>query len=770
MVLAVKDRDVGRLGQWGVVHAETGLRWGLDEGASVMGHVRSRRLVTLLLCAVFLCPVFAALPARAELPWQPERWSWARNPLPIDAKTTRGSLLAVTSPRNLEHASGIRLTSLHLQIDTETQPEHVVFDWQATVANPSSRDYFAVAVVYFRTSTQGEIAIPLLAPLQANEDTFNPSWERRLRPGDPIPIHGQTTIDRREWQAFLRDGDGHAEIATGSRLPADKLQELQLAVPMVADRLQDRIRAGEQVADHLDLEVAKLRDRVKRLQEQLDRVEPPEPRPGQDGSLTLNFYGESEPKRTETDRVAQTLEGFANLYGALGANTIIATLPDPIDSPFAREFDLLLAAIREAAEHCGYVFDRRYLPWTAGADDPVHRREPGVLLFRAPAPGARTSPQAPPCSKPLQPSGSRDLAILLVGERPDTGIQVAALERALDLSAELQDCACDLRSRILGPTFSGTRASLRQGLVHWSERNHRAQCTIQFDLVSGSATAESNQKFFQGPRADGEPGRPPECDLDDKQPCFSYQSMAIDDRRTWEHVQHYLEHSLDIPSGSTALLIESSLYGDEFTRKEDNESTRKENSVLACPVGSTIRGKPHLMRFPMHIAQLRADLASRENRQKPEDALVNRDRFVEIDSKGQPQRSSWQPFAPGLTSPTANVILATMLERLIAYRIEAVGILASDVQDKIFLAQQIHQHAPNVRIFTFEGDVLLTHPHVAEHTRGMIVASSHSLEISDESPKHRHPATSRLHTGKMNSLHYHFANDWSHGAFLALLK
>ncbi len=769
---------------------------GRKKGACVMVLARCRHLVALF---VFL--MAPALPAGADLPWQPERWTWVHNPISIDTKTTTTPLLLVSSPRELQHATGVQLLSLRLELDAETQPEHVVFSWQVTVANPSPRDYFAVAAVYFRTPDQQPIALPLLAPLRADRAAFGPSWEHHLRPGDPVPIQGTLKVDRRAWQTFLREGNGRAEVATASRLPSAKLEELQRAVPMATTSLQDRIATGEQAAEHLRREVTTLRDQVKDLQAERDEVSKI-PIPEQPGALTFIFYGDEKPPKTAVDRVKQTIESFENLYDPLGANIILATLPDPIDSPFAREFDLLLAAIREAAEHCGYVFDRRYLPWKPGADDPIHRREPGILLFRAPtdqvAQGLKSPSETPPCARPFDIPGSKDLAVLIVGERPDTGVQTGALRQALDRWHQAREEAHERANekgerwpfrpatlRILGPTFSGTRDSLKQGLISWREKHlqHQANTTpeaqppavphiVQFDLVSGSATASSNAETFEGkvfaePPAGGDT-RPARCGHHDGLTCFRYRSMALTDRTSRTALNDYLIETLQIPPHRIALLIESSLYGDEFTREETSKTDGHTPPTQGRTGEQSSQDAPLLMRFPMHIAQLRADLAARDEREQPEDEVLTRDPFVAIDSRGSGRHARWQPLAPGLTSPTANVMLAAVLKHLVDERIEAVGILATDVQDKLFLAQQIRRHAPNVRLFTFEGDLLLAHPHVAEYTRGMIVASSHSLEISSTPSPNEHAATSLLRSEKARNLHYRFANDWSHGAFLAM--
>ncbi len=108
---------------------------------------------------------------------------------------------------------------------------------------------------------------------------------------------------------------------------------------------------------------------------------------------------------------------------------LIATVPDPIDTPYGYAFDQAVDAIQRAVEKKnGCILDRAWLPWEVDkkrrADDkggPMNYREsyPGVLLFRH--------------EKQFDQkiNGSGLYVVFLIGETPTGGLHKRAFTRAL---------------------------------------------------------------------------------------------------------------------------------------------------------------------------------------------------------------------------------------------------------------------------------------------------------------------------------------------------
>jgi len=186
--------------------------------------------------------------------------------------------------------------------------------------------------------------------------------------------------------------------------------------------------------------------------------------------------------------------------------TVVAMLPDPVDSHLDWAFDSDYEAIVRAYERVGYVVDRFWLPWSerfdtvvASQDEDFGRRVrdvyPGVVLFRRDTtvrfrtglPRAQDSaaatrraghakgevkadaPPAPPaantteCTAPGSASALPDLQVLyLVGELPTKGVHKEALSRALlDRDRLLSRAGAEAAElRIVGPSFSGSARSV----------------------------------------------------------------------------------------------------------------------------------------------------------------------------------------------------------------------------------------------------------------------------------------------------------------------
>jgi hypothetical protein len=203
-------------------------------------------------------------------------------------------------------------------------------------------------------------------------------------------------------------------------------------------------------------------------------------------------------------------------------DSIIATLPDPIETGFSVKLDDDIDAIQRAAEAEGYVLDRFKLPWPTPveraasggnaeidqSDDteptpdnppppggkPVLRSEPGVLLFR-------------------DDYRHRLLVVFVVGETPTSGIHKPALRKALQQSCELRNAfvsslhAADCGNNcppppinIMGPAFSGSEDSIAYAIHDWRSQGSLGvggtNCSAaKIRMISGSATSIDQKGF-----------------------------------------------------------------------------------------------------------------------------------------------------------------------------------------------------------------------------------------------------------------------------------
>src|SRR5262249_51708985 len=120
-------------------------------------------------------------------------------------------------------------------------------------------------------------------------------------------------------------------------------------------------------------------------------------------------------------------------------------------------------------------------------------------------------------------------------------------------------------------------------------------------------------------------------------------------------------------------------------------------------------------------------------------------------------------FTPSMTSAEADLVVTNILSSISRMKVKYVGLLGTDTRDKLFFAQQIRKYCPDVRLFTFEGDILYTHPDYNSYLTGMIVVSTYPFF-----DRHQGRALLLKPVGTENSL-LHFPMEAAQGAYNAIL-
>ena len=449
--------------------------------------------------------------------------------------------------------------------------------------------------------------------------------------------------------------------------------------------------------------------------------------------------------------------------------TVIATLPDWVDSSLKWTFDAELDALQAGAARLDFVSTAFDLPEsTPSTPAPsvtesryrlprLHETTPGALLFRK-APSAET--------------GQVDLLlILLVGETPTAGvhhraltaaIQFAQLWHAIDLAGhdtELQPAECfqtpvsgsTTPLRILGPTYSGSAASLRMVIndaVELPPPQSGAHPSVEdavVDIVTPSASSYGNIGILKGPG-------------------ISFRSVTHSDNEVLGALARFLA-SADSGWGcgeGVALLVEAdTAWGhqilanpatkEKVTRKNECDecrSARHPTTPMACAA---------MVPFPIHIAQLRSAASAAAG--NPVDAAVSRAQTALNLADNAPPADRIPAATPDLTGASVELMIGGMFQAIDRSDVTAIGVLATDKRDHIYLAEQIARRRPNVLTFTIESDLIYLHPDVAGYLRGTVVASTYSLD--ERSQRMTRPAHARRYPQQ-------FGSSAAHGDFNAL--
>jgi hypothetical protein len=370
---------------------------------------------------------------------------------------------------------------------------------------------------------------------------------------------------------------------------------------------------------------------------------------------------------------------------------IIATVPDPYDSHLDQQYDQFVESLRRAYEAAGYVLDRFFLPGRdetatdkiASSPDsvtrPARELKPGVILFRG-----------------TGPKRGQVALLYLVGEIPTGGIHKDALRAALAERDELLAASDTTPLRVIGPTFSGSALSLRMILQQWLTGNRRAS------VLTGTATSPANAEIL---RFD---------------PRVSFAATINDDATLQLALIKMIKERLDLDR--IAFLHESTTsYGSGIggVVHETGRSTEEHNVLLSVP-------------FPLNISSVRAEFArnpqQREQQSSSGPALPARkgDRLpLQLQDAARPKEAP--SVVSALTPPTLELILEQIMQTLRSHEVEAVGLLATDVRDKLFLGELVREQLPDVQLFTFESNSLYLRRDYGRSLGGMIVISTYPL-------------------------------------------
>ena len=395
----------------------------------------------------------------------------------------------------------------------------------------------------------------------------------------------------------------------------------------------------------------------------------------------------------------EVLKTFAG-SGKYRTDAYIALVPDPLDSYLPSRFDQTLAGIQEGFADADFLLDRIDLPWTAEEakkDDPAYRSKPGLLIFR----------------RPGKPGNNRLALVFLVGETAKQGIHKRAFKLALAMAENLakHPLASGVavgRIRILGPTFSGSRESLRLAFDAWQDGRQPKELPEVW-LVSGSATS---------PWLDL-------CAFDCGRGIRFFRTV-MDDATLLDQAGTYLVRALGWDLGRIALLTEADTgYGQGATERLESKEGARRTDAGAGPISASA---PLVLKFPSGLSGLRkasedADRSRGDKKETPRPgpstlaiSLADESRPVDV-----------VPEFSRLTTPTKDMALSNLLAALCGQGQGYLGLIATDTRDRIFLAERVREICPDTQLFLLDGDLLFAHPQHRDALDGAIVLSSSAL-------------------------------------------
>jgi hypothetical protein len=510
-------------------------------------------------------------------------------------------------------------------------------------------------------------------------------------------------------------------------------------------------------------------------------IEPPQPQPppqsqgqGEIGTMRVRGRVAAQPVTFDVStRPREVPVGDRDLFEiAKQADTagyklefMIALVSDPIDSRLAADFDLSMSALDLALAQSGYELDRQWLPWVEpeSADDKGFRETAGMMLFRHDSEGQ-------------QEKTSRLLAVFLVGESPKLGIHQQAFQRSvdfiLDLRAQAETVSAAPRRKgarpsaptprhgtarsktdpwleipVLGPSFSGSIDSLRSAIASARPRS----C---FWIVSGSASAPGLEERLASHGV--------------RERVRISRTVVADDVLAAEGLR-FLQDRLGWDLERVALLVESdTAFGSYFSAPHPRG-----------PAGSRADEPPLLakvtkLHFPSGLFALRNAWEENAGSTPPASATAGHPQqpatprtSLEVSLADQRMPVDVVPELSPLAARLDDMAMADLLRRINRDGFSYIGILATDIKDQLFLAEQIRRWAPSVVLFVIDNNLLYVHPQYNATMFGTLTISSFPLLPERSQSAISVPAGTIIQEGRMRR---QFASERQQGTYLATLN
>jgi hypothetical protein len=395
---------------------------------------------------------------------------------------------------------------------------------------------------------------------------------------------------------------------------------------------------------------------------------------------------------------------------------LVATLPNPQNPSLRYEFDRYIDSIQLALGHENFFLVKTDLPWVdqpttkrgstdTSAGAPSDQRRPGVMLFWR----ADTGDSHHPARDSL-------MVVFVVGESPTSGVDAAALRSALDqvawlhgwsgsgdtpAPAHLAELTRDNPKNItiLGPTYSGSATSMQEVLRSWLHYGGLAQSPPHISLLSGTATAIE--------------AWPPELgDL---------HSTQLLENQLYQGIVTFFQQDLGNPR--IAILTDDTDYGSSIAKLYQRKIAQHDTF-----------GGVTLLPYPIHISNVRtAYETSRAQQPNPATTplgLGHRDPPIPDEDPGQDN-----DFVPSFSRASAandEVVLSKLLETIHREDFHYVGIVATDIQDAIFLIREIRDNCPDTIPFLTSADLLYLHSDFNRELAGTLIFSTYPLFASNQ--------------------------------------
>ncbi|MBB5337835.1 hypothetical protein [Tunturiibacter gelidoferens] len=426
-------------------------------------------------------------------------------------------------------------------------------------------------------------------------------------------------------------------------------------------------------------------------------------------------------------------------------SAVIAAVPDPAHTHLALEFDRDIDALVQAAGDNGYVPSYYWLPWRVRAGtypaeelisreglkhDATRERQPGLIVFKR-VPERPDEPGYP------RSSFSRVIYMFLVGDTPTLGMDGSQLKNAFQYETDLYNIdkkttfsmkAVD-ELAIIGPDSSGSAASLREAIEAASTDAKSIVRKLEVNIAGSTSTDLANDLLNRR-------SRPSYHSL----PGVNYISFGENSRLEINQLLSRISCSGYHLERVALLWEDSTVYGESGALDKRLQSNLESKSDPSCmQLNNSTNGTPVIIRFPREISLLRNAHTDSDEQQDAQSKSAPSP-FLHLSLRDPGADDSVPQFSPEHMPLSQEAQLMAIGRQLLRNRTQFIVINASNVLDRLFLAQFLHRACPDARLIFLGGDLLLERETENAPFIGTITLSPYSLmSLTSSSSQRRGP-------------------------------
>ncbi|NYF50584.1 hypothetical protein [Tunturiibacter gelidoferens] len=416
---------------------------------------------------------------------------------------------------------------------------------------------------------------------------------------------------------------------------------------------------------------------------------------------------------------------------------ILASVPDPIHSHLALEFDRTIDSFMQAAADRRYLSSNYWFPWkiqhgsdavnesstnaTNTEEDRYREQQPGLIILKY-------SPQRDEKNFSWL-SYHRVIYLFLVSESPALGMNGLQLRNALRYEAMLRSrygaklsmSDDDSQLAVIGPGSSGSAASLREGIVNApfaeevipSEEKSREKLKTKngtrdgFEGANQAKPKDITNVIVAGTTstliADAELNSPSSTRF------ITYYSFG-EDTVSEEHRILDSFRSAHSDEQHIAILSEDdTVFGEASSRPSVPDTSEGLNATgwpyrPAMPDESAAPYHPIYIRFPREISLLRNAQGEKPGKNSSSEIPTP---YLNLTLKDSSADDTMPRFSTTQTPLSQEAQLMAIAHQLQRARVEYILITASNILDELFLAEFLHRACPDARIVFYNGGDLL---------------------------------------------------------------